>query len=316
MKRILFCVTILLSLSAFGQPKDIGKPFVQKIPNSAVSFTMVPISGGTFLMGSSDADPSAKPNEKPAITVEISPFWMGQYEVTHDEFRLFLKDEQTSLNNDADAITRPSPQYVDLTWGMGVDGGYPANSMQQMTALMYCRWLYEKTGVFYRLPTEAEWEYAARAGSQTVYHFGNNPEKLGEYAWYAANSDRKYHKVGQKKPNQWGLYDMLGNVAEWTLDQYDKDYFNTITRDPKDPLIEPTRRNLRSIRGGSYESSSDELRTASRDYWKAAWNKRDPQIPKSKWWLTDAAFAGFRLVCPQQQPTPEEAGSFFSTYIK
>lgn len=300
-----------------AQPgKDISKPFIQKIPNTPVSFTMQPIPGGSFVMGSPENDKSAKANERPSKKITLSPFWMGKYEVTHDEFQLFLKDEHTSLNNDADAITRPSPQYIDLSWGMGKEGGFPANSMQQMTAVMYCRWLYKKTGVFYRLPTEAEWEYAARAGSQTVYPFGNSAEQLGQYAWYNKNSEEKYHKVGQKKPNKWGLYDMLGNVSEWTLDQYDKDYYQKIKSGEKDPMIIPVKNNLRSIRGGNYECSAEELRPSSREYWLSSWNKRDPQIPKSKWWLTDAPFAGFRVVCPEKQPTPKEAEAFFSKHIK
>lgn len=300
-----------------AQPaKDISKPFIQKIPNNPVSFTMVPIPGGSFSMGAPANDKSAKINEQPSKRITISPFWMGKYEVTHDEFQIFLKDEHTSLNNDADAITRPSPQYIDLSWGMGKEGGFPANSMQQMTAIMYCRWLYKKTGVFYRLPTEAEWEYAARAGSQTLYPFGNSADQLSQYAWYDKNSEEKYHKVGQKKPNKWGLYDMLGNVSEWTLDQYDKDYFQKIKPGEKNPEVLPLKNNLRSIRGGNYQSSAKDLRPSSREYWLSAWNKRDPQIPKSKWWLTDAPFAGFRVVCPEKQPTPKEAEAFFSKHIK
>ena len=245
---------------------DIKKSFIQKLPGTTISFTMQPIPGGSFVMGSLVNDKLAKANEQPAKKINIAPFWMGKYEVTHDEFQLFLKDENTSLNNDADVITRPSPQYIDLSWGMGREGGFPANSMQQMTAIMYCRWLYKKTGIFYRLPTEAEWEYAARAGSTTMYPFGTNAALLGEYAWYAKNSGGKYHKAGQKKPNKWGLYDILGNVSEWTLDQYDKDYFSKLKPDEINPVTKPVKKNVRTIRGGNYESAAADLRTASRDF--------------------------------------------------
>ena len=310
-----FLVLVVEQINAQATP-DIKKSFIQKLPGTTISFTMQPIPGGSFIMGSLLNDKSAKANEQPAKKISIAPFWMGKYEVTHDEFQLFLKDENTSLNNDADVITRPSPQYIDLSWGMGREGGFPANSMQQMTAIMYCRWLYKKTGIFYRLPSEAEWEYAARAGSTTMYPFGTNATLLGDYAWYAKNSGGKYHKVGQKKPNKWGLYDILGNVSEWTLDQYDKDYFSKLKPAESNPVTKPVKKNVRTIRGGNYESPAADLRTASRDYWLPAWNKRDPQIPKSRWWLTDAPFAGFRLVRPEKQPSKAEAEAFFTQHIK
>jgi formylglycine-generating enzyme required for sulfatase activity len=122
---------------------------------------------------------------------------------------------------------------------MGRDGGYPVNSMQQKTAVMYCRWLYNKTGIFYRLPTEAEWEYACRAGSSSSYFFGNDENELEKYAWYNKNSNKAYHKVGQLKPNAWGLYDMLGNVAEWVMDQYDENYFSKMSGVTNNPELFP-----------------------------------------------------------------------------
>ena len=150
--------------------------------------------------------------------------------------------------------------------------------------------------MFYRLPTEAEWEYACRAGSSTVYPFGNDPAQLSEYAWYSANSSNKYQKVGQKKPNAWGLYDILGNVAEWTLDQYDEAYYNKVEDGAHNPLNPPASRYPKVVRGGGYTDKPEALRSANRWKSESSWNKRDPQIPKSKWWLTDAAAVGFRLV--------------------
>ena len=223
LKFSIFVMALLGTMGATAQAPDTAfKPYVQTIPNTAVQFKLVPIPGGTFTMGSGATDKSARPDEMPQRTVTISPFWMGVYEVTHDEFDQFFNDDATSQNSTADAVTRPSPQYIDLSWGMGREGGYPANSMQQLAAMMYCRWLYQKTGVFYRLPTEAEWEYAARAGSTTIYPFGNDSKELDKHAWHKGNSKSVYHKVGQKAPNAWGLYDMLGNVAEWTQEQYDE----------------------------------------------------------------------------------------------
>lgn len=316
-KRTWLTITTFLGCNLLmAQSADTAsQPSLQTIPGTPIQFRMVPIKGGTFTMGSPDSDQSAKKDEQPTRTVSISPFWMGAYEVTHDEFDVFFNDQLVAENSKVDAVTRPTPQYIDLSWGMGKEGGYPANSMQQFTALMYCRWLYQKTGVFYRLPTEAEWEYAARAGATTVYPFGNDPKELGNYAWYKANSNKKYQKVGQKAPNAWGLYDMLGNVAEWTMDQYDEQAYTKITDGTKDPLLPPASRHPRAVRGGSFEDEADVLRPAARRSWQAEWNKRDPQIPKSRWWLTDAYFVGFRVVRPVRQPSPDEAQAFYKTHL-
>ncbi|MBD0286835.1 MAG: formylglycine-generating enzyme family protein [Flavisolibacter sp.] len=316
-KCFCFLVAALPVLTALrAQSADTAfKAYQQSIPGSSVQFKMVPVLGGKFTMGSPATDNKAQKDEQPQRTVTISPFWMGAYEVTHDEFDVFFNDQVLAENSNVDAVTRPTPQYIDLSWGMGREGGYPANSMQQFTALMYCRWLYQKTGIFYRLPTEAEWEYAARAGSTTIYPFGNDAKDLGKYAWYKANSNKVYHKVGQLQPNQWGLYDMLGNVAEWTLDQYDEQYFTKITEGAADPELKPTNPHPHTVRGGSFEDEGDKLRPAARRSWQADWNKRDPQIPKSRWWLTDAYFVGFRVLRPLKQPTREEAEAFYKAHL-
>jgi formylglycine-generating enzyme required for sulfatase activity len=266
-------------------------------------------------MGSPTIEKGRGSDEGPQRKVFISPFWIGEKEVTHDEFWVFFNDETVTRNSDVDAVTRPTAQYIDLSWGMGKQGGYPFNSMSQRTALMYCRWLYKKTGTFYRLPTEAEWEYACRGGSTSPYPFGKDSGALGQYAWYVGNSESKYHQVGQKKPNAWGLYDMLGNVAEWTLDQYDEKYFSRLSDNTKDPLTEPTSRYPKTLKGGGYTTSATMMRSAARFKSDASWNKRDPQVPKSKWWLTDAAAIGFRIVSPLKQPSPAEAEAFFDKYL-
>ncbi len=121
---------------------------IQQIPGSSLSFKMQSIPAGSFIIGSPASEKNREKSEGPQKKMQIPAFWMGAYEVTRDEFDVFLKDEQTSQNVDLDAITRPSAQYVDLTWGMGKEGGYPANSMSQFGALMYCKWLYQKTGIF------------------------------------------------------------------------------------------------------------------------------------------------------------------------
>jgi formylglycine-generating enzyme required for sulfatase activity len=279
------------------------------LPDSNFKIKMMPVPGGSFLMGANNpADPMGK-------EVTVSDFWMSAYEITHDQFGIFFKDESITQGSKVDAITRPTAQYIDLSWNMGKDGGFPVNSMSQDAALMFCRWLYKKTGIFYRLPTEAEWEYACKAGSKTIYPFGNDAELLDQYAWFEKNSDSKYQKVGLKKPNALGLYDMLGNVAEWTLDQYDEDYLKNLGNKTLNPVIEPSSRYPRSIRGGSYLDEATELAPTNRKHSEADWNIRDPQIPKSRWWLTDGAFVGFRILCPLKQPTAAEAEKFYTLYL-
>ena len=289
-------------------------PYQQKIEGSKLAFKMVPIQAGKFTIGSKATEKNRKADEGPQKEIQVAAFWMGAYEVTRDELDVFLKDESTSQNITDDAITRPSAQYVDLSWGMGKEGGYPANSMSQRTAIMYCRWLYEKTKIFYRLPTEAEWEYACRAGTQTAYYFGNDPALLGKHAWYAKNSEDKFHKVGLKLPNPWGLYDMLGNLMEWTLNHYTPNAYVNYKSIDSVPVANP-KKYPKSVRGGGFSETAIELRSANRLHSDPVWNKRDPQIPKSKWWLTEAKNIGIRLVRPLVQPSEQEINEFFKTYL-
>ncbi len=292
------------------------KEYQQTIPGSTLQFKMVPINGGSFLMGSSDKERDRDVDEGPQHNVVISPFWMAAFEVSRDEFDVFYKDETTSQNSTIDAITRPSPQYIDFSLGMGKEGGYPVNSLSQHAALMYCRWLYNKTGIFYRLPTEAEWEYACRAGTGTTYYFGNDVNELDKYAWYKNNSNNKFEKSGQKLPNAWGLYDMLGNVTEWTLDHYNEKAMQFLPDKTSDPFAQPEKaRYPKALRGGSFSDDAAQLRCANRLKSEASWNRRDPQIPKSKWWLTEAGFVGFRIIRPKQQPAKEQADAFFKNYL-
>jgi len=318
MKKILLlaCLTIAVFYLPAQTITDTSfKKYEQSIPGFEVKFSMVPIPAGSFVMGSPANDKLKEGDETPQHTIQISPFWMGTYEVTFDEFNLFFNDMSLSQNITTDAVTRPSSPYIDMTLGMGKAGGFPANSMQQYGALMYCKWLYKKTGIFFRLPTEAEWEYACRAGATTIFPYGDDIARLDEYAWYASNSGNKYHKVGLKKPNAWGLYDMLGNVGEWVLDQYQPDYYASITDNAIDPIRQPDSRHPRSVKGGAYKDEAKDLRSANRLMSDLVWNRRDPQIPRSRWWNADAPFVGFRIIRPVKQPTPEEAETFFQTYL-
>ena len=171
---------------------ELGEPLV----NSA-GMLLIPIQSGEFLMGSPDSDSTADADEKPQSQQTIAqPFYMGAYEVTRQQYqtvmgiRAFLIDE---LTND-----------------------FPVTDVSYADAQKFCRKLSKQEGEEYRLPTEAEWEYACRAGTTTKYSFGDDPSQLGDYGWFVDESpDFKPHPIGRKQPNPWGLYDMHGNVWEW-----------------------------------------------------------------------------------------------------
>jgi formylglycine-generating enzyme required for sulfatase activity/mono/diheme cytochrome c family protein len=300
------------------------KLYTNSIPGTTVSYSMVPVAGGEFLMGSPDGEAGHKPDEAPQVKIKLSPFWMGQCEVSWNEFELFMypdyekestKADAPGVDKISDAVTRPSKPYVEMSFGMGKDG-FPAISMTQHAASKYCEWLSAKTGHFYRLPTEAEWEYACRAGTTTAYSWGNDPAAMGDYAWYAANSDNKYQKIGKKKPNPWGLYDIHGNVSEWALDLYSPDAYKQIKETPVDPWSVGAKLHPRVARGGSWDDQDQTLlRSAARKSSSPDWSAQDPQLPQSIWYHTDAQFLGFRLVRPLKVPSPEEMQKYWNSAL-
>jgi formylglycine-generating enzyme required for sulfatase activity len=286
------------------------------LPGTDVSFEMLPIPAGEFLMGTPESERGRKKDEGPQHKVRIEAFWMGKYEVTWDEYRLFMfaqKAGETALKDElVDAVSRPTRPYVEMSFGMGING-YPAISMTQHAANKYAEWLSARTGKFYRLPTEAEWEYACRAGTSTAYSFGDDETEAARYAWYADNSNGKYQKVGAKKPNPWGLYDMHGNVAEWTLDQYAPEYNKS---DAIEPWAISTRPYPQSVRGGAWTDGVAALRCGARQGSDASWKMQDPQLPKSIWYHTDAQFLGFRLVRPVKIPKAEQMYQYWNNGVE
>lgn len=295
------------------------KPYTQKINNTEVKYDMVPIPGGEFVMGSPAAEPGRKDDEGPQHKIKIEPFWMGKCEVTWDEYDIYSFDldiklrelqmiEPTALDKDADIITRPTKPYRPMDFEMGRKGGFPAISMTQHGAKRYCEWLTAKTGHYYRLPSEAEWEYACRAGTSTAYSFGDDPAKLGDHAWFFDNSDERYQKVGKKKPNPWGLHDMHGNVAEWVLDKYEPDFYQKFSLDKAElnPVCIPDLEYPRIVRGGSWDDDAPALRSAARLGSNEDWKQQDPNLPQSAWYLTDAQGVGFRIIRPLRVPSAEE----------
>ena len=312
MKQFL-ALTLFLISATYLLAQDF-KTYDQSITSTSITFKLAAIPGGSFTIGSHISERGRDEDESPQKEIKVTAFWMGAKEVTFVEWDLYFKDATLPQAKNLDGVTRATPQYIDLTWGMGRDGKHPTNSMSHAASIMYCKWLYSTTGIFFRLPTEAEWEYACRAGSSTAYPFGDDASVLNEHGYFKENSNSKFHHVGQLKPNAWGLYDMLGNLSEWTIDQYDPLCYSKMS--DKDPRTDPVSKHPKVIRGGSYLDESKELRCANRKASDASWNKRDPQIPKSKWWLTDGMFVGFRVVRPLKQPSAEEIEKFFALYLK
>lgn len=307
---------LLAPLLLFSQNTDF-KSYTQALTGTDLKFDMVAIPGGEFKMGSPETEEGRKSDEGPQHQVKISPFWIGKYEVTWDLFEPFVyknfevRRSSEPIRPEVDAVTRPTKPYLDMTFGMGKEG-FPAIGMTQYAAIQFCKWIYSRTGIFYRLPTEAEWEYACRAGTETPYSAAGGSD-IGDYAWYKANSDKKTHPVGGKKPNPWGLYDMHGNVAEWTADQYIPDFYSQPkNKTAVDPLADPAVLYPHVVRGGSYEDDIPGLRSASRRASDPDWKRIDPQIPKSNWWFTEATFLGLRLVRPLNPPSKEEIEAYYN----
>lgn len=300
----------LLSVSANAAKPAPYIETVKTTNDAEISFRMVPIPGGTFKMGSPNDEPGRKDDEGPQHEVRVDPFYMCWTEMTIELFmayyqetvsakRDFIETQQVKRDKEkadgVDAVSGPTPVYGDLSMGYGPK--HPAIGMTWHNASNFCLWLSKKTGKKYRLPTEAEWEYAARAGKTDIYGVTNDPEKMKDYAWYDATADSETNEVGKKKRNAFGLYDMAGNVREWVSDYYSPTAYAEAAR--KNPAVNPKgpkTGELHVARGGDYSSPVDELRCASRHFEQKWWRMGDPQIPKSIWWLPEMDIIGFRVV--------------------
>lgn len=295
-------------------------PYTVTIPGTDLKFEMIPVPGGEFLMGSPDSEPGHQATEGPQIRVKTRPFWMQKNEISwadyeaymalYNVFKKFETEKIRPVTDDKmiDAITAPTELYEpSFTYEYGQDPNLPAVSMTLYAARQYTKWISIVSGQQYRVPTEAEWEYAARAGSKSAYSYGDDPTKLGEVAWFAGNSDAKGpRKIGQGKPNAFGLVDMHGNVAEWVQDELSEDgYAKLKDKATAGPLTvyevmgKPAVHYPRVVKGGSWQSTAEECRSAARlgsNY--ALWKDTDPNLPKSPWWMTDEPCRGigFRVL--------------------
>jgi len=292
--------------------KDFVK-YNQDLPLTSLKVQMVPIKGGEFNM----VDNLSKSRFS---EIKISSFWMSQFEISWDLYTLFMERtidisstsyiRGSEVLRDIDGISSATTPYIEMSFGMGVEG-YPAVNMTQFAASKFCEWLSSITGNYYRLPTEAEWEYACRAGSKSDFYFGDNITELNEYAWYSENSSDVYHKIGTKKPNLFDLYDMHGNVAEWTIDTYSENIYPQ-RKNNKDPFYITSSKYPKTIKGGSWNDEYEKLKSYSRYYSNKKLQLRDPQIPKSKWWNTDAPYIGFRIIRPFNIPEDDIKNLFWN----
>jgi formylglycine-generating enzyme required for sulfatase activity len=232
------------------------QPYRDSIPGTLVGFDLMTVPGGRI-------------NMHGAGEVEVAPFWIGRTEVTWDMYDVFALGLDTRT---APAATeaRPSRPYGAPDYGFG-HHKYPVISVTRAAAEAFCVWLSAKTGKKYRLPTEAEWLHAARLGYGAL---PLNVEQVNAAAWHRGNSNDKTHEVATRAADALGLHDLLGNAAEWVT-----------TTDGK--LV---------TRGGSFRTPPTEVAAGARAIQDDSWNERDPQIPKSRWWLSDGPFVGFRIV--------------------
>lgn len=320
-KNTSFGMTATVAADIFTEPTAVTSftSFTEKVPGTSLSFEMVAIPGGQFIMGSPKKEPFRKPDESPAHSVKLSRFFMAKVEVSWDEYLEFFKAtasqgrKEAEENANVDAISGPTPPWgaPDQGWGKGIR---PAITMSWKAATVYCQWLSKETGKKYRLPTEAEWEYAARGGSKTPYFFVGDPKKftsegffrkilgpdtavIQSYVVYKRNSESQTQEPGSVKENPYGLKNMLGNVYEFCSDYYSPKAYTAYKKGVVNPKG-PRKGKEHVIRGGSFKSDAKDVRSAARDFTKTkAWLVTDPQMPKSVWWYSDSNDVGFRVVC-------------------
>ena len=311
-------------------PVDRFESFTERIPGTTVSFNMKAIPGGSFAMGSPSDEPFRREDEGPVRQVNVSSFFMGEAEVTWDQYWAFYAETMSegrippevvyAQNADptVDAISGPTPPFgiPDQGWG---GGDRPAITMTHYAAETFCLWLSKKTGKKYRLPTEAEWEYAVRGGTSTPYFFEGDPKKfsndgfwrklfkadttpINRYVIYANNSQNRTEEPSAVQPNPFGLKNMLGNVMEYCADWYAADAYAQLSDGVTDPQG-PASGEEHVVRGGQFTDDASVLRCAARDHTHhKQWLKTDPQQPQSIWWYSDIRTIGFRVVCEYEAP--------------
>ncbi|MCO8120347.1 formylglycine-generating enzyme family protein [Stieleria sp. TO1_6] len=290
-------------------------PYTFRIPGTDKSVEMVPVPGGTYLMGSPESEADRRDDEGPQVKVTVDPMWVAKHEVRwglykeymelYGIFKSFEASGKRPIDdaNKVDAITAPTELYDStFTYEYGEEDEQPAVTMTQYSAQQFTKWISLVTGQQYRLPTEAEWEYAARGGTQTAYSWGDSADDIDDYAWYFDNADEGQVAGGQKKPNPFGLFDMHGNVGEWTVNAYTEDgyarFADQSDLNATEMAVWPDLPSPCVVRGGTWESDAEDLRSAARlPSDDEEWKSEDPNFPRSPWWFTSdpARGVGFRI---------------------
>jgi formylglycine-generating enzyme required for sulfatase activity len=305
-------------------------PYEVQIPGTDLTIQMIPVPGGSFQMGSPDDEPGRGDDESPRVQVVADPMWVAKTEITWAQYKEFMKlyaifkqfqadgKRQVDDSNLVDAITAPTELYdPSFTFEYGEEPEQPAVTMTLYSAQQFSKWLSKVTGQQYRLPTEAEWEYAARAGTTTAYSWGDETDPLEDHAWYFDNASEGPQPVGTKQPNAFGLHDMHGNVAEFTVNQHTDGYADFDTGKPIkaiDAVKWPETSSGIVVRGGSWEMDPEQLRSAARLVTSDEdWKEEDPNFPRSPWWFTSdpSRGVGFRIFRSYQPLDPDTITKFW-----
>jgi formylglycine-generating enzyme required for sulfatase activity len=238
--RFFVCILISIFMLSHHVAKTQGTMSIDL--GNSITLEMVWVPGGSFEMGSPDSEEGRFDNEGPVHRVELDSFWMGKYEVTQEQYQTVMGMNPSNFK----------------------EAKNPVEQVDCVDAMAFCKKLSDKTGKQYTLPSEAQWEYACRAGSTGRFCFGESDSALGEYAWYNSNSGNMTHPVGKKSPNKFGLYDMHGNVWEWCLDWYDEKFYGKQEANQRNPVNNNSAAE-RVLRGGSWSFTSRRCRSACRE---------------------------------------------------